>query len=179
MMTIVRQAHKWIALILGIQLTLWMLSGLGMAILPHSKVLGDHRMAERAAPAPLLNAATGQIGLPAAVHGTDVQQVRLRILNGLVIYDTVTSDGSVLSDAVTGAPVIVDQGLATQIALADYAGPGDVVSVRHMLETTLEFRNHQAPAWRIDFDDPERTTIYVSGYNGQILERRNHYWRAF
>ena len=34
-MTFVRQAHKWIALILGIQLALWMLSGLGMDC--HSK----------------------------------------------------------------------------------------------------------------------------------------------
>ena len=31
MMAIIRQGHKWIALILGIQLALWMLSGLGMA----------------------------------------------------------------------------------------------------------------------------------------------------
>jgi len=179
MMTIVRLAHKWVALILGIQLTLWMLSGLGMAILPHSKVAGDHRMAERAAPAPLLKAATGQIGLPATVDGAEVQQVRLRNLDGRVIFDTVTSDGSVLSDAVTGAPIIVDEELATRIALADYAGPGDVVNAQYMLETTLEVRDHLAPAWRIDFNDAERTTIYVSGRNGQILERRNHYWRAF
>ncbi|HCE21365.1 MAG TPA: peptidase, partial [Hyphomonas sp.] len=45
MMAIIRQGHKWIALILGIQLALWMLSGLGMAILPHSKVVGHHHKA--------------------------------------------------------------------------------------------------------------------------------------
>ena len=32
MMMIVRKAHKWIALVLGIQLALWVVSGLGMAI---------------------------------------------------------------------------------------------------------------------------------------------------
>ena len=67
MMAIIRQGHKWIALILGIQLALWMLSGLGMAILPHSKVVGHHHKAAPAAPTPLSELACAEIGQPDAL----------------------------------------------------------------------------------------------------------------
>ncbi|MEQ3650557.1 NADH:ubiquinone reductase (Na(+)-transporting) subunit F [Hyphomonas sp.] len=179
MMTIIRQGHKWIALILGIQVALWMLSGLGMAILPHSKVAGDHRMAEPAAPTPLTELAGGKIGQPVTIGPGEIREVRLRNLNGRAVFDTVTAERSALTSAVTGETITVDKPLAAKIALKDYSGPGEIKEIRLLAESTLEIRNHAPPAWRIDFSDPEQTSLYVSASNGEILERRNNYWRTF
>ena len=35
-----RRFHKWIALVIGIQIALWMLSGFMMGLLDHEQVLG-------------------------------------------------------------------------------------------------------------------------------------------
>lgn len=178
-MTIIRKAHKWIALILGIQLVLWMISGLGMAILPHDRVVGEHHRSVSAGPVPLLDLSDGQTRGPAVVSGAEVSQIRLHNLNSRAVFETVMQDGSVLTDAVTGEIVTVDEKLAREIALNDYSGPGQIVKARLLTENTLEFRNHQTQAWRIDFSDSDHTTIYVSAENGKILERRNNYWRVF
>lgn len=179
MMTFVRQAHKWIALILGIQLVLWMVSGLGMAILPHDKVVGEHRRADVNDVQPLRALADGPLGATEAPRADDFRQIRLRSLNGRAVFDTVTADGSVLTDAVTGEILTVDEQLATEIALKDYSGPGEITGANLMPDSTLEIRDHAPPAWRVDFSDLERTSIYVSASDGEILERRNNYWRAF
>ncbi len=178
-MTFVRQAHKWIALILGIQLALWMLSGLGMAILPHDRVVGEHRRADVINKQPLREVANGTLGAPETLNADEVRRIRLRSLNGRVIFDTVTAEGSVLTDAVTGETVTVDEQLASEIALKDYSGPGEITRASLLPEPTLEIRDHAPPAWRVDFSDPERTSIYVSASDGEILERRNNYWRTF
>ena len=44
---------------------------------------------------------------------------------------------------------------------------------------TLEVRGHESPIWRVPFNDEDDTTLYVSGQDGRILERRNDSWRLF
>ena len=47
-MTIQRWAvriHKWLALIVGIQIILWIVGGFGMAVLDIEKVRGEHLVA--------------------------------------------------------------------------------------------------------------------------------------
>src|SRR3546814_8614414 len=48
-----------------------------------------------------------------------------------------------------------------------------------MTVATLEVRDHEAPIWRVPFEDGEGTTLYVSGQDGRVLERRNDTWRIF
>ncbi|MEQ8299978.1 MAG: NADH:ubiquinone reductase (Na(+)-transporting) subunit F [Hyphomonas sp.] len=177
-MIIVRRIHKWIGLILGFQLALWMLSGLGMAVLPHDLVSGDHRRAEHGA-LPPVQLSDRQVQDTAPVERSDIHQIRLKTLNGRAVLETVSADGASLTDAVTGDPITIDETLALDVARNDYAGPGAVTEIAYVSTPGLETRTHAAPAWRINFDDPEHTSIYVSATNGQIQERRNHYWRTF
>lgn len=178
-MILIRKAHKWIALLLGIQLALWMLSGLGMALLPHDKVAGAHRQSAPEDPLPLAGLAPDPVAMPTLPQGTDVRQITLQPLHGMLVYRIETEDGVILSDAVTGAPIGIGEDLAIAIAKSDYSGPGTVKKAEYLSESTLETRNHSDPTWRIDFSDAEATAIYVSAATGEILERRNNYWRAF
>ncbi|KCZ87966.1 NADH:ubiquinone reductase (Na(+)-transporting) subunit F [Hyphomonas johnsonii] len=177
-MIIVRRIHKWIGLILGLQLALWMLSGLGMAVLPHDLVSGDHRRAEHGA-LPPVQLSSLEIRDPTPVERSNIHEIRLNILNGRAVLETVSTDGASLSDAVTGYPIAIDETLAMEVALNDYSGPGAVTEMAYVSIPKLETRSHAAPAWRVSFDDPEHTSIYVSATNGQIQERRNNYWRTF
>lgn len=47
------------------------------------------------------------------------------------------------------------------------------------METTLEVRAHAGPFWRVDFDDDDGTTVYLSDQTGEVLVHRNDTWRLF
>lgn len=44
---------------------------------------------------------------------------------------------------------------------------------------TSELRGHVGPIWRVAFRDADHTTLHISAWDGQILERRNRSWRLF
>src|SRR3546814_1326942 len=84
-----------------------------------------------------------------------------------------------LVDAANGKSVLVDSVIASGIAAEDYAGNGVASEPEWMTVATLEVRDHEAPIWRVPFEDGEGTTLYVSGQDGRVLERRNDTWRIF
>lgn len=174
-MKFVREAHKWIGLILGLQFLLWMLSGFGMALLPKELVRGEHRAASATAPQTLDTAPARQT--PSVTSGT--KEVSLQAFEGRPVYRHVTTEGVRLVDAIEGGVIEIDETRAHRIAEASYSGPGSIVGTTRLEEATLAIRDHDAPAWRVDFDDGEQTSIYVSASDGQILEHRNNYWRGY
>ena len=177
-MTIIREVHKWIGLLLGLQLLLWMFSGLGMAILPHAKVAGDHHRVD-SEPGLLLAEVTEQIAPPLSGSASDVRRVELRLLSDRAVFQVDTGGGAYLLDAASGSPIAIDESGARQIAARDYSGDAGISTVRYLEHPTLEIRDHAGPAWQVNFSDPERTSLYVSAETGDILERRNNYWRTF
>src|SRR3546814_12131109 len=48
-----------------------------------------------------------------------------------------------------------------------------------MTDVKLEVRDQETPMWSVTFEDGEGTTLYVSGQDGRVLERRNDTWRIF
>ena len=42
--------HKWIALIVGLQILAWVLGGFGMALMPIEQVRGEHTIPDRPTP---------------------------------------------------------------------------------------------------------------------------------
>ena len=59
------------------------------------------------------------------------------------------------------------------------AGGRAVKAVVPLNKLTLAVREHVLPIWGIDFDDPERSSYFVSGSTGALLERRNVSWRIW
>ena len=43
----------------------------------------------------------------------------------------------------------------------------------------METRNSSGPYWRVNFSDRANTSLYISASTGEILQRRNGYWRVF
>lgn len=176
-MLLMRQIHKWVGLVLGVQFLLWSVSGAMMALLDHDKVSGHATMAvvmptEPPAHPLALKALAEKLEAP-------VLKLRLRPLLGGYVYEARTPDGLRLLDAVTGDPVTVDAGLARALAIADYSGDGKVSGVTPVTNRTVESRGHDLPLWRAAFDDRTHTTLYVSAATGEVVERRNDSWRLF
>lgn len=171
-----RRIHKWIGLVIGLQLVLWMCSGFVMSLLDADKVRGrDFRAppaARQAWPADAqpVNPLVGAAREPALVVSTGWLVDR-------PIYRLASGKGTQLIDARSGQPVVLDAALAQRIAEASYRGPGKALKAE-LVERSLETRAHEGPVWRVAFDDAEDTTVYLSPL-GDVLEHRNKTWRLF
>lgn len=173
---VLRVLHKWIGLLIGIQLLLWTLSGAMMAILPMDEVAGEDVREPQEIRLPATDrwpAVRRQLG-NSAVTG-----VSLRPLLDGPVFEVSTADGVRLFHASTAKPIAVDSRLARRIALAAYPGTAQVLGTEALRELTLPVREHELPIWRVDFADEKNSSYYVSGTTGELLERRNDTWRAW
>jgi len=178
----VRRFHKWIGLAIGVQIGLWMVSGLMMSLLDQDKVRGaDHRSVS---PTALIRGGSADLLEPhqvvesARISGY-LTSVSLVSLLGRRYYRATTADGVELFDAENGSPFELDSTRAADIAMRDYAGTAELASVSRVEAPTREVRRHEGPVWRANFRDDANTSIYISAKDGTILERRNDTWRLF
>jgi len=171
-----RVLHKWIGLLIGVQFLIWTISGAGMALIDMGAVGGGAR------PEPALvhlSASDGWPKVQTELAGTAVESVSLRPLLNRYVYDIETPAGTVLFDATSGQRVHIDASAARRIATAAYPGGAAVKAVTSLDRLTPAVREHELPIWRVDFNDPQNSSFYVSGSNGTLLERRNDSWRVW
>jgi len=171
-----QKIHKWIALLIGLQLILWMASGLTMSLLDADKVKGREFRSPPAARQPWPADAL-PVGTVVASARQQVQAASTGWLAGRPVYKLVGEKATQLVDARTGTRIELDAALARQIATASYRGPGQA-SPATLVDRSLETRTHEGRVWRIEFSDAEDTTVYVT-LQGDVLEHRNKTWRLF
>ncbi len=177
-----RRLHKWIGLAIGIQVGIWMLSGLMMGLLDHEHVQGHHyRAVANVAPVSSSSRNVLDVGdiLERAALAAPIFDISLRSHLGRTAYQVKTAGGSQLFDATSGRRIVVTAEDAAALAEEDYSGPGQIVSIEPVQAPSMEIRRHSGDAWRVAFDDDEATTLYVAADDGRILERRNDTWRLF
>jgi Na(+)-translocating NADH:ubiquinone oxidoreductase F subunit len=172
-----RRLHKWVGLVLAIQFVLWMSSGVVMSLLDARKVQGREFRVKPKAPGEWPRNVLAADAVLAA-SPDKVMTVTSGWLLDRPVYRLQNDKRSWLVSATDGAAVAIDAGLAARIARASYSGPGKAGAPR-LLNFTLEARTHKEPVWRVDFDDAEDTSVYVSRVSGAVLEHRNSTWRLF
>lgn len=159
-----------------------MLSGLAMGLLDHEGVQGHKHQAHVAIPS--LADISAEVADLAVVMGDisanlTVTDVRLHSIVGRTIYRVRTPAEKFIYDASRGSRIKIDADFARSIAIEDYSGEGSVSSVTDIAAPSMEVRRHEGKVWRINFDDDDETTLYISAQDGSILERRNATWRIF
>lgn len=173
---LLRRLHKWIGLLIGIQLVLWTLSGAVMSLLDHHDVQGGKAAALAIVSVPGSSAWTA---VSASGASEPVTALTARPLLDRYVYEITTARGVRLADAATGAALIIDQAVARKIAAAAHPTGAPIRSVAQLSVLELAVREHELPIWRIDFADESGSSYYVSATTGKLLERRNDTWRWF
>jgi hypothetical protein len=168
-----RRIHKWIGLIVGAQFVLWALSGAMMALLDADAVAGHGGTTIHAAPIP----AAGLLPPEKLAVAGPVTGLALRNIAGVPVYAFVTASGTRLVDAATGAPVRIDRERAIRVAAQATGLPA--IRATLLPKANLEAREHPGPMWRIDFDDAEQSSAYVSATTGRHLVTRGDTWRTW
>jgi uncharacterized iron-regulated membrane protein len=81
--------------------------------------------------------------------------------------------------ATTGLPLpAMTTAQARAFAAGAYQGEGKPVSVR-LLPTAPAETGKRGPLWRVDFDDAEKTTFYLSPETAEVVSRRSGVWRFY
>lgn len=170
-----RRIHKWVGLVIGLQFLIWAISGTAMALLDMDEVAGGE-MAEQSNSRRSTNG-NAWPAVQKALGDQPVTAVRMRSLPDLQALQVATADGVQLFDAEGGTPISINRGMAASIASAAHPEGLKPSSVKRLTEVTLPVREHELPIWQADFADDNRSSYYVSGKTGELLERRNDSWR--
>jgi hypothetical protein len=173
------KVHKWLALLMAIQILFWFVSGLFFAVFPIERVRSEHMMAEATArPVPFGVAADGFLRLGSAGVTGEKIEVRM-LLDRPVALVTRHSGRPRLYDLNTGRLLSPIPGtMAVTIAERDHVGDQRVRRIEAVTEESTEYRG-ALPAWRLDFDDGANRSLYVAADTGQVTARRSTLWRTF
>ncbi len=179
------KVHKWVGLILGVQVILWIAGGLVMSWFPIERVRGEHNM--RTPPAYDLadvgtivpvTQALAQAG-PAPVRRLELAYLLDRPVYRLEVGQEKDRARHILVDARDGRRLSpLSEDWARRIALSDFAGNAQARSVQLLSATNGEYRG-AVPVWQVVLDDAEDTHIYVSPDTGRVVARRNSVWRLY
>jgi uncharacterized iron-regulated membrane protein len=179
-----RKAHKWLALLIGLQILLWGLSGLYMTIIHIDTIHGDH----------LVNMPSvdnsGQINsdaikvLPESLlrDYQTIQSIQLSYINQLqqTVYKIKYSQGVIYIDAQSLRPLEpLNKADITKMANQIYAGQAAIENVELLKVSPQEIGAAKQAVWRVSYNDWLNSTLYFSAESGALLKKRSDLWRLF
>jgi len=182
-----RRIHRYLGLVIGVQLLLWTTSGLIFSWNSIKAVRGEHLIREQS-PIDLKNYELISIGDATEKVTEDqvVLSVELRTMLGRPVYELTLEENDThvftLVDARSGKVLSpIDADAATRVAQNDFAENVEVRSVE-LIESVgshSEYRGKELPAFRVVMEHPTDTAIYVSANRGVVTTRRSNQWRLF
>lgn len=181
MMFWTRKIHKWASLLVGLQLLIWIVSGLVFNVMDHKKARGNaYRQAVIAQP-PII----------AEKDLLPVENILKRYPDTLALKQTkllstpyylLTQQQGLyrhfvnsyhLVNAITGELIVVDAALASAIAKASYSGSGDIISTTLLTPPIADYNKQRNPTWQINFADDLATSVYVEQGSGRLVGHSN------
>lgn len=173
-----KTCHKWLSLIVGIQLLLWLGSGLYLNLMDHQKASGNgqrQRVVQQTDFSSL-----SLMPVKSLQQGT-VESVRLISILDQAVYAVYLDKPShsyqkqsiVLLDAVTGKPYQIQAPQARRIAALSYKGDADIVSSQLLSPPIEDLPSERNDTWQVVFKDDAQTKVYISNTTGRVLAHVN------
>ncbi len=174
-----RKLHLWFGIAIGVQIGLWLISGLFMTLFPIEQVRGDNL---RVKTDTVLDF-DGVIISPQDLLKTQdikAQALTLKTVSGEPVYILKTEQGVSVFDARTGvARAPLSEGQAREISMAAYSGRGTVSSTLLYADETPHEYGRDGPVWRVNFSKPNPASFYVDAKTGELKAVRTRLWRTF
>ncbi|NIM71568.1 MAG: peptidase M4 [Xanthomonadales bacterium] len=189
-----RKIHRWLGLLMALQIVAWMASGLYFAWFPIETIRGEHLTV---GPGPLTAAHLDGLMAPDQAWRTvaagqavavEPRQVSLVVreeepwyrITAVAAGESAPFTRMVHARSGLEAPFL-EAAQASRLAEAALRVPGTVRSVE-LLETVApgaEYRGRDLPVWRVSFAEPESLNLYIDGWTGEVVARRTARWRIF
>lgn len=177
---LVRKWHKWLFLIISLQMVLWALGGLYMVVISIDYIHGDHLVKpEESSSLPLSSFSIKITDLlrdyPAATR------IDAGEFLGKPVFEIKTPNGSYMIDAQKGIKLSpLSKSTIQVIAENLYTGQGAISSTHLVTDNPpMEVQSRPLPLWQVNFDDLTSPTLYLSPINGKLITKRHDFWRYF
>jgi hypothetical protein len=178
---LLRSIHKWLGLVLALQVLAWLTGGVVMSLIPIEMVRGSAwvtqpeepagpRLAEfRRAPAEVLSSSGGATGVG----------VMLRLGEPVYVLREGTHALRVVHAASGAAVPALDEQAALRLASSLHTERPAAVDAELLNETGGESRGLHAPVWRVRLADRWRSHVYLDPVTARLLAVRNDLWRVY
>ncbi len=179
MLKLSTQIHKWLALVVGLQVLGWVVGGLLMTAIPIERVRSEHHIA-KVRPAALPAGGVLDHQAAAAAIGVEAVEATLKTTLRGAVWVLKDAEGRAhVVDAATGRRMTpMPEQDARRFAGAQYQGRGRPVAAR-WFATAPQEAGKPGPLWRVDFNDAEKTSFYLSPDTGEVVSRRSNVWRLY
>ncbi len=176
----IRLLHKWLGLLVGLQVLVWLSSGLYMVLLDIDFIHGDSLVKNMQQTVTMPQNSAIDIS-DLRTRYADATAITLTPVMGKSLFTVSTPNETLLIDPQSGKLISpLDERTAREIARFHFNG--DAVIKKASLITSdppMEIQTRRLPLWRIDFNDAYNTSFYVDPFTGTLVTRRFQYWRIF
>lgn len=182
----IKKIHKWASVIVGLQVLIWLGSGLYFNVMDHKKAKGtQYRIVNNQQmiiePNKLVEPNRILEQLKRLTNSAPVVSITLSHLLGQPVYLLIHQQGLYrhfkntysMVDAYTGKRIIIDANLAEQLASATYSGPGEVTSVTLFDNGIDDFPKEQNTTWQVNYADELNTSVYIEAGSGRLVGHSN------
>lgn len=175
----IRTFHRWLGAAVGIQLTIWVVSGVYFAWISIESIRGDINKVKADPPPIILNEVLAPKDL---LVPSDFFIKNLRIESsprGTVYRVESTAEKISVFDAKTGSKLqYLSEEEARALGLSQVRIDGKPLSSVLVTEKGGEYKG-PVPAYKIELDDVFSTRLYLDPWTGKLIVQRNVLWRVY
>lgn len=174
--------HRWVALIILAQLSVWALTGAFFTLVSHDQLHGARHGHH---PAPTLSSdeavlGPGDVLRRLAARGVrDVTALELRPGRGGPYWLATRGEAVLRLRAADASDAPVERAEAEAVAREDQGGSAVLAARRYTASPPLEYRKKPLPAWRVELADDAGTAVWVDASRGVVTARRTRVWRVY
>jgi len=175
LLTWFKRLHKWLAIIVGIQLLLWIISGLVFSFINHKEVGGNFIYKNHQQDQVINFEDFDQI----LTQYPNASQISLITVLEKAAFKIKSDKNTLLVDARSKKVIQIDEELVKQIAAQNYHGKGKLLAVNFIDMRNDENRGMSLPAWQLVYEDDYGSHLYLSAKTGEYQGIRTDSWRIF
>ena len=172
--------HKWLGLIVGLQLVVWTGTGLFFVASHITDIRGESLVHPANHVAPMDGARirfSSTDALQAVAEDRPIE-VLLRPLAGEPVYEVRGEIGTFLVSAETGERITVDEARARSLAQEKWIEQDAIIAAK-LLDVAPKESGLPGEAWSVRFKGEGNPTLYVSAVNGRVSAPRTDLWRTY
>lgn len=174
-----RALHRWVGLVVGLQLLAWIVGGFYFSFVPIEEVRGRW-LVEQPDPVPV----TGRVRLPPDLAAGQCTGARLRTdlprAPGRPVWVLECADGTRVHDGITGEPMAPLDAQRVRSLGARLGGVAALdASLLKQAPPGAEFRGAPLPIWQVSLEHPQSPRLYLSPETGELHAVRTDTWRLF
>lgn len=174
-----RKTHKWLALIAGVQVLLWSISGLYMTVVDLDIIHGDHLVKEQRTEL-IDSAKIVPIVKPIIEQLAPIRSISLKTYFEQSVYEIRSNKKITIVDALTGE---IKEKLTAKVmeqqANKIYAGDANISSIELLAAYPGEIGGRKQPVWQVQYNDWSQATLYFHPQSGRLISKRTDLWRTF